>query len=331
VAISSVTDVTVVSEWSVSASEVPGAGLLDAVGDVLAAVDPRLLPLVLAVQFASAMTLTQVYRATFVSQGGQIGFRDALTVSLGAFSLTQLLPGGGAAGSVFVVSRLRRHGADPIRAATTAVLLGLVTMGTLGIGLSLATAFTAVRTGRHTAYAVASIGVTMALLLAYVLLRRLSASQRLRDRLADRLARLRWRGRIVGPGWLAGLRRHGSLLGHPRVLLRPAAWSAVNWSLDVAVLALVLAAVGARAPFVGVLVGFAVANLLNGLPSTPGGIGVVDAGLAGTLIAFGADPVATAVGVLAYRAIALWLPVVVAAPWVASGIRRTSRLMEVAA
>lgn len=304
----------------------------DAIADVIAAVDLRLLPLVLVVQAASSATLTQVYRTTFASQGGRLGFRDGLTVCLGAFSLTQLLPGGGAAGSVFVVSRLRRHGADPVRAVTTAVLLGLVTMGTLGLGLSLATAFTAVSTGQHAAYAAASIAVTTVLVLVYALLRRLSGSQRLRDGLADRLARLQWRGRAVGSGWAAGLRRHGALLEHPRSLLRPATWSAMNWSLDVAVLALVLGAVGADAPFVGVLVGFAVANLLNGLPSTPGGIGVVDAGLAGTLIAFGADPVATSVGVLAYRATAFWLPVLVAAPVVATGLHRRSPLpVEVAA
>ncbi|MEX2504623.1 MAG: lysylphosphatidylglycerol synthase transmembrane domain-containing protein, partial [Egicoccus sp.] len=295
------------------------------------AVDPRLLPLVLAVQVASSVTLTQVYRATYASQGGELRFRDALTVCLGAFSLTQLLPGGGAAGSVFVVSRLRRHGADPVRAVATAVLLGLVTIGTLGIGLTLATAFTAVSTGRHTAYAVASIAVTSGLVAVYVLLRRLSGSQRLRDGLADGLTRLHWRGRNVGAGWVAGLRDHGALLEHPRTLLRPAAWSAVNWSLDVVVLVLVMRAVGADAPFVAVLVGFAVANLLNSVPSTPGGIGVVDAGLAATLIAFGADPLAASVGVLAYRAIAVWLPVLVAAPVVAAGLRRTPRLLEVAA
>ena len=63
----------------------------------MSAVDPRLLPVVLAVHVASSVTLTQVYRATFASQGGHLRFRDGLTVCLGAFSLTQLLPGGGAA------------------------------------------------------------------------------------------------------------------------------------------------------------------------------------------------------------------------------------------
>lgn len=303
----------------------------DAVVEVITAIDPELLALVLAVQVASSVTLTQVYRATYASQGGRLGFRDGLTVSLGAFSLTTLLPGGGAAGSVFVVTRLRRHGADPLRAVTTALLLGVVTMGTLGIGLSLATAFTALSTGRHVAYAIGSVAVTLVVLLVYGMLRRVSGSRRLRDGLADRMGRLRWRGRPVGAGLVAELRKHGDLLAQPRTLLRPAAWSALNWSLDIAVLALILAAVGAGAPFVGVLVAFAVANLLNALPSTPGGIGIVDAGVAGTLIAFGADPVATSVGVLAYRAIAFWLPVAVAAPVVATGLRRRTHPVEVAA
>jgi uncharacterized membrane protein YbhN (UPF0104 family) len=42
----------------------------------------------------------------------------------------------------------------------------------------------------------------------------------------------------------------------------------------------------------------------------PGGIGVVDAGLAGALIAYGAPPTQAGAAVLVYHAIAFWLPAI---------------------
>lgn len=69
------------------------------------------------------------------------------------------------------------------------------------------------------------------------------------------------------------------------------------------------------------LVAFAVANLLNALPLTPGGIGVVEAGLAATLVGLGADAAATSVAVLGYRAVACWIPTALAAPFVVTGLR----------
>lgn len=294
----------------------------DAVRAVLAGVDVRLLPVVVAVQVASLAALTQTYRATFAVQGDRLSFRDGLTVCLGAFSLMQLLPAGGAAGGAFIVHRLRRHGADPVRAVTTVALLGVVTMGTLALALSLATTLTALRTDRYLVHAAASTTVAVVAVAALVVLRRLVESDRVRHGFAIRLQRLRWRGRQVATDWVDGLHRHQRLFRHPRALLRPVAWAALKWSLDLLVLLLVLRAVGASIPLVGVLIGFAVAHLLNGLPTTPGGIGIVEAGLAGTLVAFGTDPATASVSVLAYRVLALWLPVLLAAPVLATGLSR---------
>lgn len=302
------------------------------VARVLSQLDPRVLVLVVVLQLASSAALTQVYRATFAANGGSLHYRDALTVALGAFSLTQLLPAGGAAGGLFAMRRLRTHGADAVRATTTVLLVGLITMGTLGVAISLATAVTAVRTPAYLAYAVTSAAVTALVVGGFVLLHRFTRDGAARRHLAARLDRLQWRGRLVGRSWAQGLEQHVGLLQAPSALLRPVAWSAVNWSVDVAVFGLLLRAAGADVPFLAVLVAFAVGNLLNAIPLTPGGIGVVEAGVAGTLLGFGADPAATSVAVIGYRAVAFWLPVLIAAPVVATGLRPSpTPVVEVAA
>jgi uncharacterized membrane protein YbhN (UPF0104 family) len=76
---------------------------------------------------------------------------------------------------------------------------------------------------------------------------------------------------------------------------------------DIAVLWLVLRALG-EAPGVPALVlAYTIGYLANTLP-IPGGIGVLDAGLAGALALYGVSPAHAAAAVLVYHAIALWVP-----------------------
>ena len=56
-----------------------------------------------------------------------------------------------------------------------------------------------------------------------------------------------------------------------------------------------------------IVIGYFVGTLANTLP-LPGGIGGVEGGMIGAFIAFGVDPGLALMAVLAYRAIAFWLP-----------------------
>jgi membrane-associated protein len=87
-----------------------------ALEQVLGRVDGWALAGAIGLQLVSTATLTQVYRATYAANGGRLRYRDALTLTLGAFSLMQLLPAGGAAGGLFAMRRLGAHGADAVAA-----------------------------------------------------------------------------------------------------------------------------------------------------------------------------------------------------------------------
>ena len=76
---------------------------------------------------------------------------------------------------------------------------------------------------------------------------------------------------------------------------------------DIAVLWACLRGLG-YAPAVGaLLVGYLAGYLTNWLP-IPGGLGVLDGGLAGALVLYGMPPATAAAAVLVYHAIALWVP-----------------------
>jgi uncharacterized membrane protein YbhN (UPF0104 family) len=63
--------------------------------------------------------------------------------------------------------------------------------------------------------------------------------------------------------------------------------------------------------------------MLGNLLPLPGGVGGVDGGLIGALIAFGVAPGAAVLGVLAYRLLALWLPTLMGVPAYFGLVRRT--------
>jgi uncharacterized membrane protein YbhN (UPF0104 family) len=77
--------------------------------------------------------------------------------------------------------------------------------------------------------------------------------------------------------------------------------------LDIAALGAAFAATGRPVPFAALVLGYLIGYLANLIP-IPGGFGVLEGGLAGTLIAYGASPTQTAAAVVVYHAIAFWIP-----------------------
>jgi hypothetical protein len=106
-------------------------------------------------------------------------------------------------------------------------------------------------------------------------------------------------------------------LAHERDLVRrtlgrrwPQALAAAvgRWLLDFLTLQAALEAVGARPRLSLALLAYCAAQLLAQVPITPGGLGVVEAGLTGTLALAGVPAAAAAVSTLAYRLASYWLP-----------------------
>ncbi len=93
-------------------------------------------------------------------------------------------------------------------------------------------------------------------------------------------------------------------------LLRPS-WrllGAIGYlGFDIGVLWVTLHAVGYTAPLATLILGYIIGYLANLIP-IPGGVGVLEGGLVGTLILYGAPATQTTAAVLVYHAIAFWIP-----------------------
>ncbi len=83
--------------------------------------------------------------------------------------------------------------------------------------------------------------------------------------------------------------------------------AAGKWVFDYLTLVFALAAVGARPNVALVLVAYSAVSLLGQIPLTPGGLGVVEAGLTGALALIGVSGGAAVLATLAYRIFNYWL------------------------
>ncbi len=136
---------------------------------------------------------------------------------------------------------------------------------------------------------------------------------------------------LGGPRWLGSLTRR--LPDRLRELIGPTAVDrrvtfpelgllVVRLSTEVGSMALAFYALGITLTPVRGIVTFGVAHLVGGLPGSPGGLGVVEAGLVGVLVLFGVSPSVSLGPVLVYRVIAYWIPAAIgvfagARAWVA--------------
>lgn len=336
----------VLVRWAVAAltvamvARVGGLGLdevTDAVG-LFADLDPWLMGAVLALELAWAITLARTQRSAVLAVGGHLDGVQALRISMAGFTLSRVVPGGGAAGGIFAMRELTRLGHDAPTAVTAMVAswaTSITTLAVLVLGGLLAVATTTDLPGVQIGSAVvvlAGLAVVGCLILRAVYHEGLR--RRLVEMVARPLARLPF-----GPDVRAleqAFDDVGGSMGRGRHLCRSAAWAATAWLCDAAALWLVFAACGHRLSLAALLVGYGSANLLNSLPElTPGWLGVFEAALSATYISLGVPAGVAVAAVLVYRLASFWLPVAAGvAPAVRSltGARRVARgVAEVAA
>ena len=265
--------------------------------EVLGGADRRLLAVALGCQLSALLLLSLCYRAALRSAGADLTLRPAAGIALRAAAVSRLLPGGGGAAAVFAVRRLRRSGVPDGPAAAGVAVNAVVTMGILvvlvaavgGGSLTLALAGTAI------------VGVAAAA--GLVVLRQSSARRRL-----EQLS-LRLHARPSLRIWAAALDTVTSGAVRPRQLAVAVAAAGAAWTLELAALWFAVAAVGSPLPLAAVALGLGAANAAAAVPHTPGGIGVVEVAMTAAFVAAGLDAGMALGGVLAYRAVGFWLPV----------------------
>jgi uncharacterized protein (TIRG00374 family) len=241
-------------------------------------------------------------------------WRPVILSQLAANSFGRVVPGGVAASGAVQYSMLVRAGVQPAAAASGMAASSLLVFGTL-LALPLL-AVPAVITG--VAVDPKLTRAALAGAIVFVLMVAVGAACVVWDRPLVLIGR-------AAQAVINRLRRHREplqelperLLHERDVILGVLGrqwWEALllaagRWVLDYLTLIAALYAVGAEPRASLVLLAFCAAQLLGTLPLTPGGLGIVEAGLTGTLALAGVGAGAAVVATLAYRLVSFWLPI----------------------
>ncbi|HWL50655.1 MAG TPA: lysylphosphatidylglycerol synthase transmembrane domain-containing protein [Acidimicrobiia bacterium] len=255
-------------------------------------------------------SLSNVYRSSIQGLGGSLGRGQALRISMGAFSLSRILPGGGAAGSIFAARAIAAHGNPVPRTVASMLISWWVSMSALALVVGVGTASglagdqvgTAHLVGPALVFAVLAVAGTAVIVALRI--------PRLRARVARGLSVV---GSRLGVSAEAGDWESQAMTPVPvRRLIPLMGWAALSWIVDAAALWVMFLGFGVRLHPAVLLVGYGLANLINALPElTPGWLGVLESALAATYAALGVPVGIAVMAVLAYRLVSYWLPVAV--------------------
>lgn len=245
-----------------------------------------------ALELTSCASFVVVFRHFFAGVPAR-GARELAWTEMGSGAL---LPGGGV-GSLAVGGWLLLLAGMPTRKIVRSssglfFLTSAVNAGALiGGGLLLVTGLSA---GRHDL-----LRVGLPILAGSAAVVTLLAAARLRRR----------RSPVLGDSSLAGQLIDG--IGAAEHALRHPSWRMVGaigyLGFDIAVLWATLSGVGYSPPLAVLVLGYVIGYLANLIP-VPGAVGVLEGGLVGTLVLYGAPVTEATAGVLIYHAIAFWIP-----------------------
>ncbi|HEY0812343.1 MAG TPA: lysylphosphatidylglycerol synthase domain-containing protein [Pseudonocardia sp.] len=282
--------------------------------------------LALALNLSSVALYAELHRQLLLIGRLRIPIPAVQGITFAQNSITNTVPVVGGAGALaYAITRFRRWGADPALASWAVLLASLLTtlwllvLGAVGLAV----------TGRLPAAAAGVVVVAIVvggpagwLLVTHpaVLRRLLHPALRLAAHLPHPCNQCR-------SGWADNLDA-AVQRGTARIaLLRPSAlgWlmllgiAAGTWALDFAGLAASTAAVLPTVPWAGVITGFLLVQVSIALQVLPGGAGLAEVGLLGSLAAAGADLGAAAAIVLIYRTASWLVPSVLG--WVVYGVQ----------
>jgi uncharacterized membrane protein YbhN (UPF0104 family) len=238
----------------------------------------------------------------------RLGLRASAQVTLGGAAATRLLPTAGVGGAALTWWALRRAGLGT-RGATRTLLVFLVVLYSVFLGATATVGALLALGFAHgdgplmlSALPAAGGGLAIAAGLALAALRPAIADAEISAVIASAGAG-RVPGRIQRAASVFGAAVRDALAlvrsGDPRLL-----GALVWWAFDAAVLWAMLNAFGAPPALAVVVLAYFVGQIGNTIPIP----GAVSGGMVGVLMAFGAQADLALVSVLAYRAVAIWLP-----------------------
>ena len=306
----------------------------------LRSVNSLLLLLGLGLEISALYAYSLLTKAALGESGHQVSSWRLFRIQMSTKALSNVVPGGSAAGSALGYRLMTLSGIPGPDAGFALATAGLGSAVVLNLIFWAALIVSIPIRGVNPGYATAAVvGIVLMLLAGFLVVGLLEGQRR-----AERV--IRWvsrRLRLNDDRAAAGVRQVGmrldDLVSDRQLLLRVVGWAAANWLLDAGALWVFLRAFGASTDVDALLVSFGLVNVLAVIPILPGGLGIIDAGLPVALTGFGLTKSVAVLGTATYRLAQFFFPILLGAvfygtlrvgPWSIARRARLQRLRDVA-
>lgn len=275
----------------------------------LSSVSPLLLAIGLLLQVMALLCYSLLTKAALGEAGHQISRRRLFRIQMSTKALANIVPGGSAAGPALGYRLMTLSGVDGPSAGFALATSGLVSAVVLNLLLWFGLIVSIPIRGVNKGWGVAALAGIIVMLIAALLVLGLMDGQGRAEKV------LRWIARKVnlnedraGAAVRQVALRLDDLATDRQLLARVAAWALANWLFDAASLWVFLRAFGVSLDPDALIIVFGVVNVLQVIPITPGGLGIVEGAYALQLAAFGVPKTVATLGVASYRIGQYWLP-----------------------
>lgn len=278
--------------------------------DSISSVNPALLVLGFALQVLSLFFYSLLTRAALGSAGHALARTRLFRIQLSTKALSNIVPGGNAAGSALGYRLLTLSGVSGPHAGFALATAGIGSAVVLNVIFWMGLVVSIPLRGVNPGYGIAALGGVIVIGFAAMLVFGLMEGQGRSERFVRWVGRkLRFDEDKVALALRQVADRLEELASDRQLLLRVVFWATLNWLSDAASLWVFIRAFGESVPIDSLIVVFGLANVLAAIPILPGGLGVVDATYVGTLVGFGTPRRIAVPAVASYRAAQYLFPI----------------------
>jgi len=277
----------------------------------LSSVNPLLLAIGLFLQLMALLCYSLLTNAALGEAGHQISRRRLFRIQMSTKALSNIVPGGSAAGPALGYRLMTLSGVDGPSAGFALATSGLVSAVVLNLLLWFGLIVSIPIRGVNKGYGLAALaGIILMLIAALLVLGLMDGQGRAEKALRWVAKKLHLNEDRAGAAVREVAGRLDDLATDRQLLARVAAWALANWLFDAASLWVFLRAFGVSMDADALIISFGLVNVLQVIPITPGGLGIVEGAYTIQLAAFGVPKTVATLGVASYRIGQYWLPTV---------------------
>jgi uncharacterized protein (TIRG00374 family) len=278
--------------------------------DKIKDVQPLLIVLGFALQLAALFCYSLLTRASLGEAARPLSNMRMFRIQLSTKALTNVVPGGNAAGSALGYRLLTLSGVKGPEAGFALATAGLGSAVVLNLIFWFGLIISIPRRGVNAYYGTAALAGILVIFIAVFLVVGIMEGQQRSERAVRWIAT---KLRLDPDKFAASLRqiafRVEVLIKDRQLLRRVLIFALLNWLFDAASLWVFVRAFGESIDIDALLVAFGIANLLAAIPLTPGGLGYVDGAYIFTLVGFGIPERVARLGVATYRFAQFFFPI----------------------